>query len=329
MSTLQTIETIQPASRLQNFPISWFAVIMGMAGFSVAWNRAEHILHLPFALSPLLQGLTTVFFLILTVMYGVKIFRYPANVLAEINHPVKIAFLPTFSISLLLLSIMFTGSHRTLALYLWIFGTILHFGMTLYILSSWIHQNKYEIKHLNPAWFIPVVGNILVPVVGVQYASPDLSWFFFSVGLFFWPVLTAIIFYRLIFHQSLPERFMPTLFIFIAPPSVACISLFNLTGSLGEAGRILYFIALFFFILVVIQAKFFLRCKFFLSWWAYSFPVAALTIATLLMAKESNAPFYSWLATGLLAALTLLIVTLLILTVKAIIGKTICTEEDH
>ena len=323
------MSTPQTASRLQNFPISWFAVIMGMAGFSVAWNRAEHILHLPFTLSPVLQNVTVVFFLTLTVLYGIKIFRYPANVLAEINHPVKLAFLPTFSISLLLLSIMFAQSHQALSLYLWTFGTFLHFCMTLYILSSWIHQNKYDIKHLNPAWFIPVVGNILVPVVGVQYAPADLSWFFFSVGLFFWPVLTAIIFYRLIFHQSLPERFMPTLFIFIAPPSVACISLFNLTGTLGEAGRILYFIALFFFILVVIQAKYFLRCKFFLSWWAYSFPVAALTIATLLMAKESSAPFYVWLATGMLVALTVLIVTLLILTVKAIVEKTICTEEDH
>lgn len=323
------MSTPQTASRLQNFPISWFAVIMGMAGFSVAWNRAEHILHLPFTLSPVLQGLTVVFFLTLTGLYGIKIFRYPANVLAEINHPVKIAFLPTFSISLLLLSIMFAHSQQPLSQFLWAFGTFLHFCMTLYILSSWIHQNKYEIKHLNPAWFIPVVGNILVPVVGVQYAAVDVSWFFFSVGLFFWPVLTAIIFYRLIFHQSLPERFMPTLFIFIAPPSVASISLFNLTGTLGEASRIFYFIALFFFILVVIQAKFFLRCKFFLSWWAYSFPVAALTIATLLMAKESGAPFYLWLSIAMLATLTVLIATLLLLTVKAIIDKSICTEEDH
>jgi tellurite resistance protein len=323
------MSTPQTASRLQNFPISWFAVIMGMAGFSVAWNRAEHILHLPFTPSPVLRFLTVVFFLTLTVLYGIKIFRYPASVLAEINHPVKIAFLPTFSISLLLLSIMFAHSQQPLSQFLWAFGTFLHFCMTLYILSSWIHQNKYEIKHLNPAWFIPVVGNILVPVVGVQYAAIDVSWFFFSVGLFFWPVLTAIIFYRLIFHQSLPDRFMPTLFIFIAPPSVASISLFNLTGALGEAGRIFYFIALFFFILVTIQAKFFLRCKFFLSWWAYSFPVAALTIATLLMAKESGAPFYTWLSIAMLATLTALIATLLLLTVKAIVNRTICTEDDH
>jgi tellurite resistance protein len=80
---------------------------------------------------------------------------------------------------------------------------------------------------------------------------------------------------------------------------------------------------------VAIQAKYFLRCKFFLSWWAYSFPVAALTIATLLMAKESGAPFYLWLSIAMLATLTILIATLLLLTVKAIIDKSICTEEDH
>jgi len=321
--------TNPPAPRLPNFPVAWFSLIMGMAGFTVAWNRAEHILQLPFALSPMLQGVTVVLFILVTCMYAMKIVRYPANVLAEINHPVKIAFLPTFSISLLLLSIMLAQGWPTLSLSLWIFGTLLHFCMTLYVLSSWVHQDKYEIKHLNPAWFIPVVGNILVPVVGVHYAPVDISWFFFSVGLFFWPVLTAIIFYRLIFHQSLPDRFVPTLFIFIAPPSVACISWFNLTGSLGVPGKILYFIALFFFILVVVQAKYFLRCKFFLSWWAYSFPVAALTIATLIMAKESHAPLYSWLSMGLLAALTLLITILLVRTIRAIMDQSICIAEDH
>ena len=251
------IATSPSSSRLQNFPVSWFSVIMGMAGFSVAWARAEHILRLPFALSPLLQGLTVTLFTALSVIYCLKIFRFPKNVMAEINHPVKIAFLPTFSISLILISIIFVHSRENLSFYLWVTGTIIHFCMTLYVLSSWIHQNKYEIKHLNPAWFIPVVGNILVPVAGVQHASPDISWFFFSIGLFFWPVLTGIIFYRLIFHQSLPERFVPTLFIFIAPPSVACISWYNMTGSLGVPGKILYFIALFFFTPMVVQALLF------------------------------------------------------------------------
>jgi tellurite resistance protein len=247
----------------------------------------------------------------------------------EINHPVKIAFLPTFSISLILLSIVLLQINTTISLWFWVVGTGMHFIFTLYILSSWMHQNKYEIKHLNPAWFIPIVGNILVPIAGVHHAPIEISWFFFSIGLFFWPVLTGIIFYRLIFHTSLAERFIPTLFIFVAPPSVALLSWYNLTGKIGEFGFVLYYISLFFFLLVAVQARYFIKIGFFLSWWAYSFPVAALTIATLLMAKESGRSFFTWCSAGLLSALTILIIILILQTARAVARKTICIEEEH
>jgi tellurite resistance protein len=323
------LSTHQATSRLKNFPVSWFAVIMGLSGFSIAWNKAEHILHLPFSLSPVLLGCTMALFVAFSLFYILKMIRYGDEVRDEIKHPVKIAFLPTYSISLLLLSIALLQIHEVISFWFWIFGTSLHFLFTLYVLSSWIHQNTYEIKHLNPAWFIPVVGNILVPVAGVHHAAVEISWFFFSVGLFFWPVLTAIIFYRLIFHQSLPERFIPTLFIFIAPPSVACISWYNLTGTIGAFGLILYFIALFFFILVLVQVQYFLKIKFYLSWWAYSFPIAALTIATLLMAKETGQTFFVWSGTGLIGALTILIIILVVQTAMAVNRRTICIEEEH
>ena len=194
------------------------------------------------------------------------------------------------------------------------------------MLSSWVHHSKYEIAHLNPAWFIPVVGNILVPIAGVHHAPVDISWFFFSLGLFFWPVLTAIIFYRLIFHPSMPERFIPTLFIFIAPPAVGFISWYSLVGEVDAFGRVLYFVGLFFTLLVLAQASYFARLKFFLSWWAYSFPIAAITIASLLMARETGAGLYAWIAGLLLALLTTLIAMLLVRTGQAVLRREICVE---
>ena len=90
------------------------------------------------------------------------------------------------------------------------------------------------------------------------------------------------------------------------------------------AGRILYFIALFFFILVVIQAKFFLRCKFFLSWWAYSFPLAAISIASLVMYERSGTELYRYLGFGLLTLLTGIIAILLVRTGNAVWRQGIC-----
>jgi len=313
-------------ARLKNFPISWFAMIMGLAGFAIAWSRAEQIFGLGFSISPVLLGLSAVLFVMVTALYAAKAMKYPQEVIAEFKHPVKLAFVPTFSIGLLLMAAATLHVAPAASFWLWSVGTVLHLVITLYVLSSWIHHTKYEIAHLNPAWFIPVVGNILVPIAGVHHAPADISWFFFSLGLFFWPVLTAVIINRLIFHGSLPERFLPTLFIFIAPPAVGFISWFNLVGELDTFGRVLYFIGLFFTLLVMSQIGYFARIKFFLSWWAYSFPIAAITIATLIMAKATKLPFYSGLAAVLLALLTLIIVGLLARTLLAVLRKEICVE---
>lgn len=315
-----------PSGRLHNFPISWFSVIMGLTGSAIAWTRAGQILGFRAPVGTVLLGLSAALFALFTLLYAAKAVRYGRAVLAEVVHPVKLAFVPTFSIGLLLLSIGFLHPAPLLSRWLWTIGTLVHFALTLYVLSSWVHHRHYEISHLNPAWFIPVVGNILIPIAGIHHAPADLSWFFFSLGLFFWPVLTAILFYRLIFHGSLPERFIPTLFIFIAPPAVGFISWYNLAGTVDAFGRILYFIALAFLVLLLSQAGFFARLRFYLSWWAYSFPLAAVTIATLLMARTSGAPVYFWLARGLLALLSVVIVALVALTIRAVIRREICVD---
>ena len=318
------MSTTPAPSRLQHFPISWFATVMGLTGLSIAWNRAEHYLSSGFCLSSVLLGLTTLWFFILTGIYTAKILKYPADVMAEIRHPVKLAFVPTFSISLILLSIAHLQTSPDFSFWLWTLGSLLHLGLTLYVMASWIHHTRYEIAHLNPAWFIPVVGNILVPIAGLQHAAPEISWFFFSLGLFFWPVLTAIIFYRLIFHSALPERLLPTLFIFIAPPAVGCLSWVNLNGGIDGFARILYSVALVFTVLLFSQFNHFRRIPFFLSWWAYSFPLAAMTIANFLMAKQTGVAIYLWIGSGLLGLLSLLVVILLWLTVRGVLRREIC-----
>ncbi len=314
------------ASRLKNLPVSWFATVMGLSGFAIAWMRAEQIFALDLAISPWLTAIAGLMFVGLSLLYLSKFLKYRSDVLAEIRHPVKLAFVPTFSIGLLLLSIAVLPMAETLSFWLWSVGTALHLVITLFVLSSWIQHSKYEIAHLNPAWFIPVVGNVLVPIAGLHHAPADISWFFFSLGVFFWPVLTAILFYRLIFHPSLPERLIPTLFIFIAPPAVGFISWYHLVGEIDAFAKVLYFVGLFFTLLLLVQAAYFTRLKFFLSWWAYSFPIAAITIATLLMYKATGDALYSGLGLVLLTILTALMSLLMIRTGLAVWRREICVE---
>ncbi|MGM0823360.1 MAG: SLAC1 anion channel family protein [Pseudomonadota bacterium] len=314
-------------SRLQNFPISWFALIMGMSGFTIAWHRAEVLLSFPIKVSLVLLILTLTTFAILLTIYLTKIVKYTSKVKEEFSHPVKLNFFPTVSIGLILLSIAILPYSNRVSLMLWSIGVILHLGFTLYVLSVWLHQTHFEVTHINPAWFIPIVGNILVPIVGVQHASVEISWFFFSVGLIFWGVLLTIIFYRMFFHQPLPAKLLPTLFILIAPPAVGFVSWFQLVGEVNAFGRILYYVALFLTLMLLTQARRFIRIEFYLSWWAYSFPMAAITIASFLMYEQLQLPFFRILSVGLLSLLTVLISILIVKTVQAVRAKSICIED--
>jgi tellurite resistance protein len=146
-------------------------------------------------------------------------------------------------------------------------------------ISFWI-QHNFEIHHFNPAWFIPVVGNILVPVSGVEYAPVIFSWFYFSAGIFFWFVLFTVFIYRAVFHAQLPEKFIPTFFILLAPPAVGFIAYMRIAASWDALSVFLLFIAYFFVGLLITMYKSFTRLKFFMSWWAFTFPLAAVTIAS-------------------------------------------------
>ncbi len=315
------------SERLQHFPISFFAVVMGLAGAAIAWQRAESLWGWNGYIGAALIWLASLVFLLIFSMYLAKALRHFSEVKKEFRNITKLSFFPTISISLLLLSIGAMNLCPALSQALWIVGTIIHFIFSVAIISIWIRHPSLEINHISPAWFIPVVGNILVPVAGVAYAPAEISWFFFSIGLVFWIALFTILLYRLLFHNPLPERLLPTLFILIAPPAVGFIAYVKMTGAVDSMARILYYFGLFVLILMIPQLRMLSRIKYYLSWWAYTFPIAALTIATMLMYHHSQMALFKYLALVLIIILSGVVILLGFMTLAAIKNKQICIED--
>lgn len=305
--------------RLQYVPIALFAVVMGLAGLTIAWEKAGEVFGVPVAIGSILAGVTSLAFVAVAALYGLKLATHPGAVRADLQHPVRLNFFPTISISLILLSIILLPLIPWLARPFWIAGSALHLGLLLYVLNAWMHHEHFEIKHMNPAWFIPAVGNVLVPISGVPLGFVEISWFFFSVGIVFWIILFTIIIYRMLFHNPMEARLMPTLFILIAPPAVGFLAYQRLVGELDTLARILFFTALFLTLLLLTQIKHFLRLPFFISWWAYTFPIAAITVATMVMHQLNPTALYPIFAAVLLAALTLLVGWLLVRTIRGLV----------
>ncbi len=312
-------------SRLKFFPVSFFAMTMGLSGLTLAWRKGAALLGTTGLAAHALGFFTLAVFAVMLGIYLAKAFRYPQAVANELNHPVMSAFAPTISISLLLLAQCMLPILPGLAAWLWGIGAALHLVLTLHIVRNWVDKEHFELGHINPAWFIPAVGNVVAPLAGVGLGHSELSWFFFAVGVSFWVILLVIVFYRILFHDPLPPMLLPTLFILIAPPAVGFLAYMNLQGGALDAfARVLYYLALFFTLLMVIELPRFFKLPFFLSWWAYSFPSAAVTVATFVMAEKVGGAFFHWLALIMLAALSVLIAWLVLNTGRAIAAGRIC-----
>ncbi len=314
-------------SRLAHFPVSFFAMVMGTTGLALAWKRAVLVLGAPAPVWQILTLLASGLFVLLALVYLNKLQCHWHAVREEWHHPIRKHFFPAISISFLLLAAAWVDLSHQAGQMLWIAGTVLQLAFTLGVVSSWIFHEHYQVQHTNPAWFIPAVGNIIVPVAGIHFAPAELLWFFFSIGIVFWLILLTIVLYRLFFHEPLPPRLRPTLFILLAPPAIGFIAYTGMTGALDNFGQVLYSMALFLTLVLAVNIRRFLGLPFFISGWAYSFPLASVTIATLVMAARTNLAVYTWLGTALLVITSLLIAFLFFKTSQAVRNQAICVPE--
>jgi len=315
---------------LSCFPVQFFAVLMGISGLTIAYAKAYHVLNFSPIWYLILLTIDTILFFVIFTIYMLKWVKYPKEVIQEMHHPIKSSFVPAISISFLLLSIAYYDYAPTVSVAFWYIGAPLHLYFTLRTIKFWMIHETLNINHINPAWFIPVVGNLLVPVVGIDVLPLPVSIFYFSVGFFFWIMLFIIVMYRMIFHNPMPGKLVPTLFILIAPPAIGFISYFRITfGSIDMMSMFLYSIALVVTLLMFAKLRVFTSSKFFISWWAYTFPLAAVSIASILIYMTYHNSFNYVVSLFLISLTTLVVALVFYKTIIAIKKEELCTEEEE
>lgn len=307
---------------LARFPVTFFTIVMGMSGLTLALAEGEATLGLTHGMSTVTYLLTVGIFLIVMFTYGLKAVYYFSAVRAEWDHPVSLAFFPAISISLLLLGVATLPWSDPIARGVWLLGAGLQAVLTLSVISGWIGSRAFVQGHLTPAWFVPAVGNVVAPLAGMPLGYIEISWFFLSIGLLFWIVLLAMVINRLVFHDPLPERLQPTLVILIAPPAIGFLGWTSLNPELDPMARILINCTLFFLAVVSIQLPAILKLPFSLSFWALSFPLAAATTACLRFGAMAHSAFHTWLGLGLLVCLVTTLFLLLIKTLQSLVRRT-------
>ncbi|MEO8938396.1 MAG: hypothetical protein ABI277_09355 [Burkholderiaceae bacterium] len=151
--------------RLEYLPIALFGSVMGLTGLSAAWHLASVRYGVPEAISSVIGAVAILVFVAVSCGYVVKWISAPDAVRAEFAHPIAGNLFGTFLISLLLLPIVIGRVSRPLAQGMWIIGAV---GMVVFawlIVDRWL-GNRQQAAHATPAWIVPVVGMLDIPLAG-------------------------------------------------------------------------------------------------------------------------------------------------------------------
>jgi tellurite resistance protein len=321
-------ETGQSRS-IAHLPVGSFSIVMGLGALATAFNRvAEVWTVVPAAIGAALAWLTAAVLVALLIAYGAKAVRHWSEVTAEWRHPVKAAFTATIPIAALVAAVALLPHAHRVSSALWWPGAVAMFAVTIWVVRTWSTDAQIQHVHVHPAWFIPVVGNMVVPLAGTSHASVEVSWYFYGIGIVYWLGLMPIVLTRLFVLGTMPQRLAPTLAIMAAPPAVASLSWVRLGGEWSDPlARILLAVTLFNLLVLASHATALRKVPFAVPAWAYTFPLGAAAVAFIAAYESGAGSFYAWAGGAVLAVTTAIVAALSVRTVRGFVTGELLQPE--
>ncbi len=296
------------------------------------------------------------FLLIFTGMMVVRIIRFPKNLSADLKNPAIEAAAATFPGGLLVFAsataqvggfVLGEQIRLILLVCLGVAGVVLTGTIGLHFIYSLLTSGEIQYSQVNGSWFLPPVINIIIPLALLPLTSDFsisfargvivLSFAAWGIGFFLFLLMAGLLFTRMVLHPLPGAPFAPALWIGLGPVGVGSLSLIRLgqasilifqdNSQAVLVGNVLNIFStafwgfgLFWFGMVLMLTIHYLTrggIPFGIGWWAFTFPLGAFTMATLVLSRIWQA---FWME-GLAVLLTvLLLVFWLVVTFRSIQG---------
>ncbi|KAI4334128.1 hypothetical protein L6164_018858 [Bauhinia variegata] len=317
---------------LTKFHAGYFRITLSLSSQALLWKiliepiQDAHALRRVFSLIPciaftLLWWLALFTLVILSLIYVLRCFFHFESVKSEfLNHVgVNYLFAPWISWLLLLESSpFFTPSTIYYQILWWVFVVpVLVLDVKIY--GQWFTKGRRLLSTVaNPTSKLSVIGNLVGAQAAAQMGWKEIAMCMFSLGIAHYLVLFVTLYQRLPGDNSLPAMLRPVFFLFIAAPSIASLAWDSISGKFDSASKMLFFLSLFLFMSLVSRPMLFKKAmrKFSVAWWAYSFPLTALALASAEYAQEvkgvtAHAIMFVLSTLSVLVSFVLMIVTTL------------------
>ncbi len=316
---------------------------MGLIGTGL---NARHLmevfnLQIDIAIELLIYGWLSFVILMFHYLWNLSKRQQRGALIDEWYDPFRRSFLPAISLTTILFIVsiaqVFEFNHYPNQYWLLLpllFVASLHFLLNIFLINGWLFDEKLTLNQHKPTWYILLSGNFIIVIALntefiVMQASLlyEISMFFYSISLFLWIVFSTSLFYRLIFNTHLQISLRPSLFIFLAPSSLACLASLLLSedfltegvvtqSSVGIITWISFSFATMMLMAWLISYRFFMSSGLSMAGWSFVYPLAAYGLALQYLAQALHSSILMAISVMVFLAIILLILLLTFWLIK-------------
>lgn len=268
-------------------PASYFGMVLGLTGLGQAWRAAVRLWGMPSSVGEALLAIAALVWAVLILGYFWQAIRNFEVVKAEFLHPIQGGTPALVAVSTLLVAMAALPYSITLAWLLATSGIAWHMVFSLWHTGT-LWQGGRNSLDTAPTLYLPTVaGNFTSAAVLGSLGYPDWGWLFLGAGLFSWLALESLVIQRLWHSTAVPALQRPLIGIQFAPPVVCAMAWLALSpGSTNQWLLMLWGYGLFQLSLGLRLGPWLGVQPFIPAYWAYTFGIAAATIASLKLAQS-------------------------------------------
>ncbi|WP_156474434.1 dicarboxylate transporter/tellurite-resistance protein TehA [Gluconobacter albidus] len=303
-------------------PVSFFSMVLGLAGLGNSWRVAHRIWGLPSSVGESINAIAAALWAILLILYISKWLFGRRSALDEFRHPIDCSFVGLIGVATMLVAGIAVPYSRAAALILFATGAL----FTL-IYAVWqtggIWQNDRHHSTTTAVLYLPTVaGSFVTATVAASLGFREWGQLAFGAGLFSWLAIESVLAHRLYAVDRLPVAQRPSLGIQFAPPVVAGVAYMSITRGppdLFASALVGYGILQG---LVVLRLLNWIRQQpFGPSYWAFTFGSASLATTLLLMVERGGIGPAKFIAPVAFIAANLVVGTIFLATLRLLLMR--------
>lgn len=295
----------QPVSRLS---LATFSVPLGVVGLAGVWTQTSVLLGWPLVGADVLWIVAAIAFIATLVVYLTRAAQSTDRLTRQLRDPIEgplTAIVPI--VGMQLAGALGRTAELPGAVLYWISaGAALVFAA--WLIGTWL-EGSLDLEAMHGGYLIPTVAAGFVAAgVGGTLGVTGFAWAMFGVGVLFWLVLTTLVLLRLTFRPTLPDELIPSMTVLIAPPALAGLAWFTLTGEDASIGAsILGGTGLLMLLVQIALLPRYARLRFSLSFWSFTFPAAATASDGIRWIGLSPTPLHAPLVLTVATAVSVLV----------------------